>query len=61
MRSSRSMALALPTSSNPARYGHAGRTRLVNMYSTAEGAENKTENPSVFRQKLFLIFQHFKV
>lgn len=38
----RTLPLALPTESNPAKYGHAGRTRLVNMYATAEGQETKS-------------------
>ncbi len=39
----KTVSLQLPTESNPARYGHAGRTRLVNCYATAEGDETKSK------------------
>jgi hypothetical protein len=42
MRSVRAVPLALPTESNPAAYGHAGRTRLVNCYATVEGESTKS-------------------
>lgn len=35
--------LALPLSSNPARYGHAGAARLVNMYAERVGQDAKAE------------------
>lgn len=42
MRRIQSIPLILPTESNPAKYGHAGRTRLVNCYATAEGEATKS-------------------
>ncbi|WP_299476997.1 hypothetical protein [uncultured Paracoccus sp.] len=38
----REVPLVLPTESNPAAYGHAGRTRMVNCRAVAEGDGAKT-------------------